>query len=137
MPNTVLPLLSYINLNIPIVLVVVRHCLQTSCRYDVVYKLLWGVWFKNKLWGCCCVKFIAVPSFVCQFELVSYIPYLFTKFHASKHSGKRDTQTCMPYINVWAEVVRGFPKRGVYKNFNMPIPCMSPNSISLLIFRIM
>ena len=23
--------------------------------------------------GCCCVKFIAVPSFVYQFELVSYI----------------------------------------------------------------
>ena len=43
------------------------------------------------------------------------IPYLFTKFHAFKHFGKRVTQTCMPYCNVWAEVVYcGFPKRKVF-----------------------
>ena len=42
-------------------------------------------------------------------------PYLFTKFHASKHFGKRVTQTCMPYCNVWAEVVYcGFPKSKVF-----------------------
>ena len=41
----------------------------------------------------------------------------------------RVTQTCMPYCNVWAEVVYcGFS--GVYQNFNKPIPCVSPKSIS-------
>ena len=33
------------------------------------------LWSKTKLWGCCYVKFIAVPSFICNFfnDLVSYI----------------------------------------------------------------
>ena len=58
------------------------------------------VLFTNKLSECwCCIS----------------IPYLFTKFHASKHLGKRVTQTCMPYCNVWAEVVYcGFPKSKVF-----------------------
>ena len=56
-------------------------------------------------------------------------PYLFIKFHVSKRSGKRVTQTCMPYSNVWTEVVYcGFPKVSCLQ---MPIPCTSPNSISL------
>ena len=45
-------------------------CLQTNFGGDC------GVlWSKNKLWECCCVKFVAVPRFVCPFcyELVSYI----------------------------------------------------------------
>ena len=43
------------------------------------------------------------------------IPYLFTKFHASKRFGKRVTQTCMPYCNVWDEVVYcGFPISKVF-----------------------
>ena len=55
------------------------------------------VLFTNKLW--------------CRVS----IPYLFTKFRASKHFGKRVTQTCMPYCNVWAEVVYcGFPKSKVF-----------------------
>ena len=59
------------------------------------------------------------------------IPYLTTKFQACKHFGKRVTQTCMPYCNVWAEVVIVFyQKVCVYQNFNMPIPCASPKSIS-------
>ena len=32
-------------------------------------------------------------------------PYLFIKFHASKHSGKRVTQTCIPYFNVRVKIV--------------------------------
>ena len=59
---SVLPLWSYINLNIPIVLVVVQQIFTNK---------LWGVIVvvcsKNKLWGCCYVKCIAVPSFMCQF----------------------------------------------------------------------
>ena len=46
---------------------------------------------------------------------IGVISYLFTKFHASKHSGKRVTQTCMSYFNIWAEVVFcGFPKSKVF-----------------------
>ena len=42
-------------------------------------------------------------------------PYLFTKFHTSKHAGKRVTRTCIPYCNVKAEVVyRGFPQSNVF-----------------------
>ena len=60
-------------------------------------------------------------------------PYQFIKFYTSKNLGKRVTQTCMPYCYVWAEVVYcGFPKSKVFtQNFNMPIPCVSPKSISL------
>ena len=44
-------------------------------------------------------------------------PCLFIKFRASKHSGNSVTQTCMPYCNVWAEVIyRGFPKSKVFTN---------------------
>ena len=53
-------------------------------------------------------------------------PYLFTKFHTSKHLhvGKRVTQTCMPYCNVWAKVVYcGFPKR---KIFTKTLICLFP-----------
>ena len=58
------------------------------------------VLFTNKLSECCCC--------------IS-IPYLFTKFHASKHFGKRVTQSCMPYCNVWAKAVScGFPKSKVF-----------------------
>ena len=50
-------------------------------------------------------------------------PYLFTKFHTSKHLGSRVTQTCMPYCNVWAEVVYcGFPQNKVFtKTFICPL----------------
>ena len=48
-------------------------------------------------------------------------PYL---FHTSKHFGKRVTLTCMPYCNVWAEVVyRGFPKSKV---FTKTLLCLFP-----------
>ena len=60
------------------------------------------------------------------------IPYLITKFHASKDFGKRVTQTCMPYCNVRAEVVYcGFPKSKVFTKtlISLYIPCVSPKSI--------
>ena len=67
------------------------------------------VLFTNKLSECwCCI----------------IIPYLFTKFHTSKHFGKRVTQSCMPYCNVWAEVVYcGFPKSMV---FTKTLICLFP-----------
>ena len=34
------------------------ECLQTNCGV---------LWSKNKLWGCCCAEFVAVPSFVGHF----------------------------------------------------------------------
>ena len=44
------PLLSYINLNIPIVFCRgTTDCLQTYCGGGVVYKLQ-GVWYKNTFW---------------------------------------------------------------------------------------
>ena len=55
------PILSYINLNIPIVLSNGLKCgvlLFTNCGV---------LWSKKKLWGCFYVGFIAVPSCMCQF----------------------------------------------------------------------
>ena len=53
-----------------------------------------------------------------------YNHYLFTKFHTSKYLGKRVTQTCIPYCNVWAEVVYcGFPKS---KEFTKTLLCLFP-----------
>ena len=78
-----------------------------------VHIVLWcgvkRVLFANKLSKCwCCIS----------------ISYLFTKFHTSEHLGKRVTQTCMPYCNVWAEVVYcGFPKNLV---FNKTLICLFP-----------
>ena len=83
---------------------------------------------------CCGVKRVLFTNKLseCWCRIIS--PYLFTKFHASNHFGKRVTQTCMPYCNVWAEVVYcGFPKSKVFTK-TVPIPCASPKSISLLSF---
>ena len=67
--------------------------------------------------------------------LMSYPIYLFTKFHASPSIQVRELHKHAWPINLWAEVVfHGFPKSSVDKNVNMPIPCMSPNSIPLPIF---
>ena len=74
------------------------------------------VFFTNKLSECWCRISIS---------------YLFTKFHASKHFGKRVTQTCMPYCNVWAEVVYcGFPKSKVFTKTLISLFPVSPKSIS-------
>ena len=60
---------------------------------------------------CCGVKRVLFTNKLSECWCRIINPYLFTKFHASKHFGKRVTQTCMPYCNVWAEVVYcGFPK---------------------------
>ena len=64
---------------------------------------------------CCGAKRVLFTNKLSEFWCRLSIPYLFTKFHASKHFGKRVTQTCMPYCNVWAEVVYcGFPKSKVF-----------------------
>ena len=54
---------------------------------------------------CCGAKRVLFANKLSEFWSHISIPYLFTKFHASKHFGKRVTQTCMPYCNVWAEIV--------------------------------
>ena len=58
------PILSYMNLNIPIL-----SCGAADKNMGVLLFTNCGVlWSKNKLWGCCYVKFIAVPSFIiCPF----------------------------------------------------------------------
>ena len=62
-----------------------------------------------------CKKSIVFTNKLSEYWCHMIKPYLFTKFHASKHSGKRVTQTRMPYFNVWAEVVYcGFPKSKVF-----------------------
>ena len=64
---------------------------------------------------CCCAKRESFTNKLSECWCHISIPYLFTKFHASQHFGKRVTQTCMPYCNVWAEVVYcGFPKSNVF-----------------------
>ena len=79
---------------------------------------------------CCGAKRVLFTNKLSECWCRISISYLFTKFHASKHFGKRVTQSCMPYCNVWAEVVYcGFPKSKVF-TFNKPIPCVSPKSIS-------
>ena len=58
---SVFPLLSYINL-----LFKLRYKGLSNC--GVLTFIICGVlWSKNKLWGSCYVKFIALPSFMCQF----------------------------------------------------------------------
>ena len=54
---------------------------------------------------CCGAKRVLFTNKLSECWCHISIPYLFTKFHASQHFGKRVTQTCMPYCNVWAEVV--------------------------------
>ena len=76
---------------------------------------------------CCGVKRVLFTNKLSECWCCISIPYLFTKFHASKHFGKRVTQTCMPYCNVWAEVVY---RKVRCLHFNKPIPCVSPKSIS-------
>ena len=104
---------------------------------------------------CCGVKTVLFTNKLSEYWCHIINPYLFTKFHTSKHLGKRVTQTCMftlffvvvrkgyvyqqvirmlvsyqyslpvyqvsciqtcmPYCNVWAEVVYcGFPKSKVF-----------------------
>ena len=64
---------------------------------------------------CCGVKRVLFTNKLSECWCRISILYLFTKFHASKHFGKRVTQTCMPYCNVWAEAVYwGFPKSKVF-----------------------
>ena len=65
---------------------------------------------------CCGAKRVLFTNKLSEYCRRISIPYLFTKFHASKHFGnKRGTQTCMPYCNVWAEVAYcGFPKSKVF-----------------------
>ena len=64
---------------------------------------------------CCGAKRVLFTNKFSEYWCRISISYLFTKFHTSKHFGKRVTQTCMPYCNVWAEVVYcGFPKSKVF-----------------------
>ena len=64
---------------------------------------------------CCGAKRVLFTNKLSECWCRISIFYLCTKFHASKHFGKRVTQTCMPYCNVWAEVVYcGFPKSKVF-----------------------
>ena len=64
---------------------------------------------------CCGAKRVLFTNKLSESWRRINIPYLFTKFHASQHFGKRVTQTCMPYCNVWAKVVYcGFPKNKVF-----------------------
>ena len=54
---------------------------------------------------CCGAKTVLFTNKLSECWCRISIPNLLTKFHASKHFGKRVAQTCMPYCNVWAEVV--------------------------------
>ena len=64
---------------------------------------------------CCGAKRVLFTNKLSECWCRISISYLFTKFHASKHFGKRVTQPCMSYCNVWAEVVYcGFPKSKVF-----------------------
>ena len=75
---------------------------------------------------CCGAKRVLFTNKLSEYWCHIINPYLFTKFHTSKHLhvGKRVTQTCMPYCSVWAEVVYcGFPKRKV---FTKTLICLFP-----------
>ena len=64
---------------------------------------------------CCGAKRVLFTNKLSECWCRISISYLCTKFHASKHFGKGVTQTCMPYCNVWAEVVYcGFPNSKVF-----------------------
>ena len=94
-------------------------------RYESYTNMHVQLFFVVVQKGCC------LPTSYQNIGIVSVFPTCL--FHASKHFGKRVTQTCMPYCNVWAEVVYcGFPKSKVFIKtlIIMPIPCASPKSIS-------
>ena len=83
----------------------IHQCAYSHC------SLLWcekGIVFTNKLseYWCHIIK-----------------PYLFIKFHASKHSGMRVTQTCMPYLYGPKLFFCGFPKSKV---FTQTLICLFP-----------
>ena len=64
---------------------------------------------------CCGAKRVLFTNKLSEYWCHIINPYLFTKFHRSKHLGKRVMQTCMAYCNVWVEVVYcGFPKNKVF-----------------------
>ena len=66
---------------------------------------------------CCGAKWILFTNKLSGYWCHIVQPYLLTKFHTSKHSCKRVTQTCMSYnySNVCVEVVfRGYPKSKVF-----------------------
>ena len=70
---------------------------------------------------CCGAKRYCLPTSYQNVGIVSVIPTCLLSF---KHFGKRVTQTCMPYCNVWAEVVYcGFPKSKV---FTKTLICLFP-----------
>ena len=73
---------------------------------------------------CCGAKSVLVTNNLSECCRHISISYVFTKFHPSKQFGKRVTQTCMPYCNVWAELVYcGFPKS---KLFTQILICLFP-----------
>ena len=47
---------------------------------------------------CCGAKRVLFTNKLSECWCRISISYLFTKFHASKHFGKRVTQTCMPIV---------------------------------------
>ena len=60
-------------------------------------------------------KGYCLPTSYQNVRVVSVFPTCLPSFMHALHFGKRVTQTCMPYCNVWAEVVYcGFPKSKVF-----------------------
>ena len=110
-----------------------RYCLPTSYQNVGVIALIPTCLQSKRVTQTCMFTlfFVVVrktvlflPSSYQNVGVIISNPYLFTKFHASKHLGKRVTQTCMCYCNVWAEVVYcGFPKSKV---FTKTLICLFP-----------
>ena len=97
-------------------------CLQSFIHPSVLVRELHNMHVHIVL--CCGAKRVLFTNKLSECWCRISIPYLFTKCHASKHFGKRVTQTCMPYCNVWAEVVYcGFPKSKV---FTKTLICLFP-----------
>ena len=68
---------------------------QVSCMS--VFPLVSYIDVYNPIVLCCGVKRVLFTNKLSEYWCHITKPYLFIKFHASKHSGKRVTQTCMPY----------------------------------------
>ena len=80
--------------------------------------------FTNKIWEFNLLQglhSIVQPSFVCaSIGVISFKPYLFTKFHTSKHLGKGVTQTCM-FILFFVVVRKGYYLPTSYQNVGVII----------------
>ena len=92
---------------------VIPACLQSFMHPSILVRELHNMHVHIVV--CCGVKTVLFTNKLseCWCHIINL--YLLTKFHTSKHFGKRVTQTCMAYCNVWAEVVYcGFPKSKVF-----------------------